>query len=259
MTTLFDLTLSLSEIVAETHFGTATGGSTTTLADSTLDDPDDYYNGGTIWFRSGNNISKTAIVTDFTNATGTITFATQSLACAAGNEYAVAPKEYNRSMLRRAVNQALQDKELHYLQTDTTLTGATGTLSIALTDGVTDVRRVTVEGSPNYFWREVNGYLVFDDGYEPATGDDIVVYYVGAHAVLDSDDDELSVNVAPELVKWKAAIYALRSRYMVAGDDDPKIKLLSEQAAQMASSAWRKYRPPAMQRDPHFSPKWDND
>lgn len=256
MTTLFDLTLDLADITGEVHHGVATGGSTTTLVDSTLDDPDDYYNGGTIWFRSGNNISKTAIVTDFTNATGTITFATQTGACAAADIYAVTPKEFNRTMLRRAVNIALQDKELHYLKKDITLTGVADQLSYTMPSGVSDIRRIEVEDLINYFWKEANGYIVFDKDQEPEASDDIVVYYMGGHAEMTADSSALSVHVPPELVKWKAVIYILRQRYMVVGDDDPKVKTLLDDAQAQYAQVRRKYRPNTMPVDPHYSSTW---
>lgn len=89
MTTLFTATLELSKILQNTVESVATGGSTTTLEDSARGEYADYFDGGTIWFISGNNASKSAVIADW--ITTKFTFATQAGACAAGNKYAASP------------------------------------------------------------------------------------------------------------------------------------------------------------------------
>lgn len=54
--------------------GVATGGSSTTLADSTRKEANDYFNGWTLHITSGTGIGQTATITDYTAATGTFTF-----------------------------------------------------------------------------------------------------------------------------------------------------------------------------------------
>ena len=75
MTTLFDATLALAKILTTVPEGTATGGGTTTLVDSSRTEPVDHFNDGTIWFKSGNNIGLSTKVTDYA-ANGTFTHAT---------------------------------------------------------------------------------------------------------------------------------------------------------------------------------------
>jgi len=68
----------------------ATGGSTTTLIDSTIagDYADDVFNGDIIRTLSGTGLGQNLIVTDFTGSTGTFTFATAT-AVASGTTYVV--------------------------------------------------------------------------------------------------------------------------------------------------------------------------
>lgn len=54
---------------------TADSGTTTTLVDAGLTQADDYWNGALLIFRTGTNIGRTAIITDFDAGTDTLTFA----------------------------------------------------------------------------------------------------------------------------------------------------------------------------------------
>ena len=53
----------------------ADSGTTTTLVDAVLTQADGYWNGALLIFRTGTNIGRTAIITDFDAATDTLTFA----------------------------------------------------------------------------------------------------------------------------------------------------------------------------------------
>lgn len=58
--------------------GVATGGSSTTLADSTRIEADDYFNGWTITIIDGTGRGETATITDYTGSSGTFTFSALS-------------------------------------------------------------------------------------------------------------------------------------------------------------------------------------
>lgn len=246
--TLFDVTLTLADLVTEIFAGAATGGSNTTLIDSACPDPNDYYNAGCIWFRSGNNIGKTAIVSDYASASFTFTFATQTAACAAADIYSVTPAPYNRQLLRDAVNQALQDIGA-VLKTDATLVGLANTTSYTLPAGVKNVKRVKIGTLINYNWLDVNGSLFFDAN-EPAANDVITLYYQGQHAVLSADANVVSAGVPLERLKWQAAVYALQMRYGIVGVRDPVIMERLKFAEQKAQEMRVLYGIKAMPRDP---------
>jgi len=84
MTTLASATLELARLVTDVITGVATGGSGTTLLDTARTEVDDYLTNGTIWFLSGNNAGKSALISDWDLATKTFTFVTPGAACAAG-------------------------------------------------------------------------------------------------------------------------------------------------------------------------------
>jgi len=72
-TVVFPYTMHFDAVKAEV--GTATGGSSTTLADSTREEPDDYFNGWVIRIIDGTGPGSYAVVTDYTGADGTFTVA----------------------------------------------------------------------------------------------------------------------------------------------------------------------------------------
>ena len=135
-TTLADMTRYVAEAIPDAvlYSGTATSGSATTLVDTANSEPDDFYDNGTLWVLSGNNEGKYALITDWDLATHTFTFATMTLVCAAGDQYLACNQGYNRDLLKRSVNQALQDigKRL------ATKTGWCGKVTSASTTTITD-------------------------------------------------------------------------------------------------------------------------
>ncbi len=251
MTTLVSILRLLAMQVGETYSGTATGGSTTTLVDSSLSLPDDYLNGGFIIYLSGNNANKSALITDYTSSTGTITFGTQTGACAAADLYIACHKNFNRTILVNAVNLALQAVG-RYPAINTALTPTTGTVSYALPSGVFNVKRVQngESGSEqeNYWWEEHNGYIYFRDGYEPETGDTVKLFYIGNHASVSLDADVVNDLVPIDTLVKVAAVEALSTRYGVVGDDDPRLKAKLSAALAAKQDALRHYRTPVIVR-----------
>src|SRR5512138_2145230 len=109
MATTESLLLKIAENLRRLRYSSATGGSTTTLIDTTMDEPDQYLNGGTIFCISGNNAGKSCKVTTWTTSGTTFTVPTQSAAFAAGNAYAVCDNKYPREALVAALNRALSE------------------------------------------------------------------------------------------------------------------------------------------------------
>jgi hypothetical protein len=106
MTTLAAAILSCAKALGDVIGGTATGGSGTTLVDTGHSEPADYLTGGTIWFLTGNNAGKSAVITTWDPATHTFTFLTPGAACAAGNLYAACGPDYPRYLLVQSVADA---------------------------------------------------------------------------------------------------------------------------------------------------------
>jgi hypothetical protein len=268
MTTLFTATLDLSKILQNTPEGTATGGSTTTLEDSLRGEMADYFDGGTIWFLSGNNANKSTAILDW--ITTKFTFATQAASCAAGNRYAAASGEFSKWLLIQAVNDALN--RMNALRYNQALTTTAYQERYSLPGGVYNVKRVEVsiettdpyDFIPNYNWREVGGLstgdannkatLVFDAGHAPALDGCIIrLTYQPERSDLTADADEID-DLTPILpLVWSAAVYALRWKLGVLGRDKPeKVDRLNEALlnAQVMAS---KYPMHVISPDPHHA------
>jgi hypothetical protein len=75
MTILFDILLRVArELTPDVYESSATGGSASTLADTTNPEASDFWNNGTLFFKSGLMADRSAVITDFTITTGLFAF-----------------------------------------------------------------------------------------------------------------------------------------------------------------------------------------
>lgn len=263
MTTLAQLTLDVASYLARPYRGAATGGSTTTVVDSALNEPDDYFTGGTIWLLSGNNAGKSAAITTWNNTTKTFTFAAMTLTNAAGNRYAAANLDYPRWLLIDAVNQALRAiGDLPKYDTSLTTVADQEAYTIPSGIGVPYMLEIAVYTAapyvyvPHYNWRVRDGKIVFAPGAQPdESGYSMRITYRAPHAELVSDTDALDQLVHPERVKWHAIAYALRWMLSKRGPDDRIVTHLLAEAAAKAAEADVKYPIVKAQLQPKF-PHW---
>jgi len=62
---LYELALQVAKAMMDVHEGTATEvGTSTTLVDDELKYPADYFKGGTLWIKTGNNIGAYRVVSN---------------------------------------------------------------------------------------------------------------------------------------------------------------------------------------------------
>lgn len=256
--TVFTAALELSKLLNDTQEGTATGGSTTTLLDTSRTEPDDHFNGGTIWFISGNNANKSAVITDWAIGTGTFTFATQTGACAASNLYACASKDYPRWLLYQSINKALQSIG-DILDRDTSLVTVEDQSDYTLPSGVYNVKRVEIaldSDAPYRWqiqrnWREIEGKIVFDPGHEPLADDyTIRLTYMAPHSAIDDDTDTISDYIHKELLVWAAALHAYEWRMGRVERDEPWVKDARDRAQVMTEQMKMKHPILRLERDP---------
>jgi len=252
--TLASATLALARLITDVSEGIATSGSATTVADTSAynPDPDDYWNNGTIWLLAGSgtglNTGKSAIISDYdvTGTTGTWTFATLTALCAAGDRYAVAAPDYPRQILRQAVNQAISAIG-NIPQQDITVPTVANQERYTLPATVWNVKAVQMASStasPYYYvpqnhWEEINGYIYFKTGCEPATTGYILrIWYEAPAAELTTDTGAVSNYIHIERLKWEAAVHALYWRLGKVGTDEPiinaKLALAKSEAQRMA-------------------------
>jgi len=249
-------TLKLARLLpnCEVIEGTATGGSTTTLVDTDITVsralPDDWFNGGPIWFRSGNNDGKTATITDWANSTGTFTFATQSGACAASDLYAATNNDYPYYVLAMAINDALVDRipNVPAEYSDATFITVSDQMDYNLPAGVYNVHKVEVATStstpynyiPTYRWREIGGQISFDEGAQySAAGYRIRLTYVVPPSETTADTDTINDLIHPDWLAWEAAVFCLRWKLGLKGSNDKFLATLLADAMANAERARR--------------------
>lgn len=260
MTTLQSMTLDIATYLSRPVRSTATGGSTTTLIDTSgvVNEPADYFATGVIWFLTGNNAGKSSPITTWNNTTKTFTFPTMAGACAANDRYAAGNLDYPRWKLQDSVNQALK-RMGEVLKTDITLTTVANQQAYTLPAGVNDVKRVEVATFtaepygwiPHFNWDTINGKIEFVNDSQPDTaGYKIRLWYYGDHAELTGDTDAIDASLHPERVKWNAIVDALRWRIALRGGEDPLLAQLYAEATLMAAKADLDYPIIRMPRDP---------
>lgn len=226
MTNTFeDAVLATARRLTDVIESAATSGSATTLIDSNFPgrsnvvNEDDYYNGGTIHFQSGNRQHYTAIITDWVKSTKTFTFATGT-AVVANDRYAAYNADFPRDVLRSAVNRALENMPT-VPQVNTSLTTVADQESYTLPSGVYDVREISVENDgsgliyyiDNKHWQERGGKIYFDNGHFPdsrwGAGQIIRLWYYAPPSELTSDNSNISDYIAIEWLSLEAALFAL--------------------------------------------------
>jgi hypothetical protein len=237
MTILFDVLLRVSRgLTGDIWEGIATPtyGSATTLIDSTANiEDDDWWNGGTLFFKTGatGRINTTTTITDFTKSTGTFTFATGT-AIASAVQYLALTKAWKRSQLVQAVNNALQRQNVLSINDD--LTASSSTTEYTLPTGVSKILRVQYgeEGAwtVSHYWKEEFGTLVFSAN--PPDDGTIVLHYLSKPAVVAADSDVISI-YSVDLLVYDTLAELWHTRYM-SSDQNASAKETWQNYAGMA-------------------------
>lgn len=234
MATLIEMMLEAARYMGVVREGTATGGSTTTLIDTALDEPASYFTKGTLWVLSGTNSGLCQVIKSFNESTLTLP-ATLTAAIAAGNTYAIATSEYPKHKLKQAVLTILRYAPI--LKTDDSLDVLANTEEYSLPSGVSNIKRVEVAGStsspyqftPNHFWKEWNGKVVFESGKEPSeTGYPIRLWYEGEHGEI-AESGSILTSVDKEWLIWSVVAFLYRDQIKTIQKDNPtNLDLLNE-------------------------------
>lgn len=258
MTTLFQVLLDVARTCGVLVSGTATGGSTTTLVDTNRLEQDDYFKGGTLFFRSGTGlINTTAKPTAYTGSSGTFTFATQT-APSAGVLYSASNQ--SRDTLVQAVNLALTHMGV-YTATDTSVALVNGTLEYDLPAGVSNVVRLeapvlydTIHSNlayaKMYQWEEDNGKLRLKYPITGAYGEDLRIYYNCYHAEVNADADVISDLFNRQRLMWTAAYFFEYERMQFSGNADQKETMLMQTASMREMQMAQTFPVKNIPRDP---------
>ena len=236
--------LKVAECLKGLRYSRSTAaGTTTTLVDTGLDEPDDFFNKGTIFFLSGTLAYGTAVITDYDNATGTITFSAQTNAPGTGVYYAVFDANYPRELLVAAINGALSELGPYpEIYENASFITVANQESYTLPAGVYNIKKVFIATSTvaPYGWTENNGWLEHDgalyfDMSTPTTSDYLIrLYYERPHDTVIDDNDVISHAINPDLLSWTAAYRAILTRMGIAENSEPFTKELLPYAQQKA-------------------------
>ncbi len=228
MTTLADITRQVARLVTRTVIGATTSapGNGTQVIDTVnlAGFPDDQFLGGTVWITSGTNAGLSRTVTDFDAAADRLTVAAFPANILSGVSFEVAASdviEYRD--LRQAVNLAIReagmiegkDETTSAVEDDTIYALPSGVFNVTRIEVVTDIGTVDERKTINTHWEERDGYLIFDDGFEPAADDSqkIRILYEKYHTDLVNDADTISTQINQEYLVYLAARQAMRLAY----------------------------------------------
>lgn len=238
MTTVYDLSYQVMRQVTDVMNGTATAGTSASLTDTNnLTQPNEYYDKGTLWIRSGTHASKVVKIKG--HASNKLTFADLTDAVAVGVRYAVATSLFPFEQVMAAIQTALD--ETHVIGEDDSLVGDGVTLEFNLPAGVYDIVRVEFERPSvagyrpvSTHWREKAGKIRWDFGYAPNDDDVIHIFYRTPHDELTDYTSEISTEInrdwlvltaAKELLFWGLGMYAQKKELML---EDRLNKILNQ-------------------------------
>lgn len=265
--TQYDATLDLARILGMVRDGVTTAvGSTTTVIDSLVPEPNDWYNNGTIWVAAHTSMNteaaKAKVITDYASSTHTFTTEAFEVGVGSGVSYSAANEKFPLWLLRQCVRSAIV--EIGSVVSEKTFTSDgsqvyyaytySGGAYVAATAVEIDEQILSVEvaqaDEEPYNWQPVRRWqsvpylddghkgIMFFEGAEPQSGRLIRLIYAAPAASPSADTDEINPQIHPDLLKWSAAVYAWRYRLGRVRNDEPeapdKLKEAVGMAGQMA-------------------------
>lgn len=249
MTTLYQALKEVALRIGDVRQGVATGGSTTTLVDTNLDEPDGYYNGGTLFLETSPPMI--TLVYTWQADIKTFTIRPVGITISAGTPYLAVGPRYPLDVLRNAIAIAVFEtaRQMEVYETTTD-----GTAKVTLPDEVWDVRHVEYEASEgqwktHYAWRIKGGDLYFLTN-PPESGTALKIFYASTPAIPQTysatfahiNTESLIINACKQALIWR--------NYRV-GRDEPNTTELLNYYLQL-DQQWMGRRPKLLPRDPIF-------
>jgi len=218
--TLFDVVLRLAREVLITRSGVATGGSTTTLEDTSFPFTPGIFKGGTVFNLVNKEFSRITQQSDTR-----LTFPAMTITVA-GNLYTVAGDDFPLDVLVSALNTTMRD--LIIPDEDETLSVVSGQDEYILPANVSQLYKVEIAISAavpynyqeHFHWDEANGCLRFPMAYQPAAaGVPIRLTFRKVHTDLVNHDDAIPDGVNLDYLLWAAAENVAKYGLKVFGAD----------------------------------------
>jgi len=259
---LFTFTYALASLLGGLRTGVVNSGSTTTIVDATRrKENDDYFNEGTIWvlYDAGGAAAapegEFAIVSDFVQSTGTLTFEAITAAVAANDRYAVAPAYYPLDMMIEKINLALSNINV-VVEDTTSLDTVAGQTEYDLPAAVLrgDLRRVYIQStsdSDDNRWSELGDWdlkvgttgnvdtLIIPPGYP--SGKDLRLVYIKRHDPVWFNTSAINEAVHRDRVIYRAAEHMM-VELMNENDGKPTLGELANYYRDKADDADHKHK-----------------
>lgn len=220
MTNKYEIFKEVYIRIGDARTGVATSGTTTTLTDNNLSEPDEYYNGGSLLLDTDPPVGKQII--DWDAASHTFTFSTLGSAITAGTSYVAVSPKYPLDVIGMCVEQALNEIGSYPEILEVT---SSGEYSYSVS-GMRDIKAVEYSEDDgdtwkkHLFWKVVRGRLEFLKE-PPESNYKIRIHYMVRHEVLSNWDSLLNEKVDPTMVVIFACRNALLWRNYKVGTDEP--------------------------------------
>lgn len=243
-----DLLTAIIFRIADPRSGSATGGTSATLTDTSLREPTGYFDGGVLIIKTSPPQVRT--ITQWNGASRTFSFDAIDGTVAAGTPYIASGQKYPIDVLERSIWQAFHECGYRMSVDETLITGDERIYT--LPPGCEDVRRVEIldddgKSEINRYWRMHDGKLYFE--VKPPADKTVRLHYVRAPVIPSNYTDEIDALIDFEYLTLVACMHALMWRNYKVGRDEPNTtELLNYYMQAVAAAVHRK--PQLMPRDP---------
>jgi len=257
--TLFDATLDLARILTDVWESSAVSSGSngvSALYDSEILHQDGFFGNssedGVLWLKLSTPASKR--ITDQT--ADILTFEpAQASSIVSGDRYAASSPEFPKYVLVQAINNALREIGTVPNVKDVTATADQETYD-ADDDSVFDYEIMAIEEATDdeapYYWKShtcwnqiplsaTSRQLVFWEDHIPAYAHTLRIHYLEPVSEVYQDADEINAQIEPDLVKWKAAIHAIRWKMQRTERDKPHWEKRLDEAQQQAALTMANY------------------
>jgi hypothetical protein len=251
MTTLFDVMLETARLSGILRSGSGTYGGVDTvtgykyMTDTTRLEKDEYFTGGTLFFKTTKLFTK---IMKYTQTSGRLYFGS-TVAVTANQPYSATNTD--PYALIEAVNSALTHMGTH-TKVDETLSSDTTSTEYTLPTGVSNLVRVEYSVGDSYnpqlSWREIEGKLYTYSPFKEAGT--VRLYYNTLHPYVEDADDVISDAYNYNRLAWTATYMFQFHRLQLTGNYSEKETSLLSLAQREAEKLARAFPVHHLERDP---------
>lgn len=241
MATLSEMALRVAPHITSVRTSAVGTVFSNSFEDMDLTDENAAWNGGTLWFRSGDSVGRFYVVEAYNNNVIYLR-SDVPIELAEGDMYSIIDADYPLWLITEGVNNALGK----VLAEDTTLTFISGQRTYTLPDNVRRLAQVEFESnmsgqtyrSPCHHWYVRGSKLHFDSGNATADGNTIVLLTEQRHEEVFAFDDLLQSGITDDGIMWTAVVFCLEWGYRrYAKDPDRKVEEYLQFALENKKSA----------------------